>query len=152
MSGIMGTLLASTVWVPLGVTVLVYSISLVFYRLFLHPLAKFPGPKLAAVTRYYEGYYDVVKNGQYTFKIAELHREYGLSFEIAFRLIGSLRQALLSGSVHTSCMSAIQSTSSSSTATTVAGTSTLGVMMPGQIGSQQYLSLIMIFISGGEPR
>ena len=51
--------------------------SLAFYRLFLHPLAKFPGPRLAALTRYYEAYYDVVWNGQYTFKIAELHRKYG---------------------------------------------------------------------------
>ncbi|MCJ1399409.1 hypothetical protein MMC11_002611 [Xylographa trunciseda] len=47
------------------------------YRLFFHPLAKFPGPKLAAVTRWYEAYYDVCLNGQYEFKIAELHKEYG---------------------------------------------------------------------------
>ncbi|KAF2875491.1 trichodiene oxygenase [Massariosphaeria phaeospora] len=57
--------------------VVVYLISLTFYRLTLHPLARFPGPKLAAITRYYEGYYDLVQNGQYTFKIAKLHKEYG---------------------------------------------------------------------------
>lgn len=51
--------------------------SLVFYRLVLHPLARFPGPRLAAITRWYEGYYDVVQNGQYTFKIRELHQKYG---------------------------------------------------------------------------
>lgn len=51
--------------------------SLAFYRLFLHPLARFPGPRLAAITRYYEGYFDIVQNGQYTFKIAELHKKYG---------------------------------------------------------------------------
>ncbi|KAK0624877.1 hypothetical protein B0T17DRAFT_507916 [Bombardia bombarda] len=58
-----------------AVTVAVYFCSLAFYRLFLHPLAGFPGPKLAAVTRYYEAYYDIVQNGQYTFKIAEMHYE-----------------------------------------------------------------------------
>lgn len=47
------------------------------YRLFFDPLAKFPGPKLAAITRYYEAYYDVVQNGQYTYKIDQLHKEYG---------------------------------------------------------------------------
>ncbi|KAF4620123.1 hypothetical protein G7Y89_g14699 [Cudoniella acicularis] len=55
----------------------VYFGTLIFYRLFLHPLAKFPGPKLAAITRYYEAYYDIVQNGQYIFKIEELHKKYG---------------------------------------------------------------------------
>ncbi|KAL2045973.1 hypothetical protein ABVK25_011886 [Lepraria finkii] len=57
--------------------VAVYVLSLAVYRLTLHPLAKFPGPKIAAITRWYEAYYDVVKGGQYVFKIGELHKEYG---------------------------------------------------------------------------
>lgn len=64
-------------WAAVAATALVYFASLVFYRLFLHPLAKFPGPRIAAITRYYEGYFDVVLNGQYTFKIAQLHQQYG---------------------------------------------------------------------------
>ncbi|KAI1323784.1 cytochrome P450 [Xylariaceae sp. FL0255] len=48
-----------------------------FYRLYLHPLAAIPGPALAAITRYYEAYYDIIRPGQYTFKIAELHMKYG---------------------------------------------------------------------------
>jgi hypothetical protein len=55
----------------------VYFSTVALYRLFLHPLSKFPGPRLAAVTRYFEAYYDIICNGQYTFKIAEMHREYG---------------------------------------------------------------------------
>lgn len=61
-------------WQRLALTVAVYFMTMAFYRLFLHPLSHFPGPKLAAVSRWYEGYYDVVRNGQYTFKIAELHK------------------------------------------------------------------------------
>jgi hypothetical protein len=61
----------------LGVAVVVYFLVLALYRLTLHPLARFPGPKLAAISRYYEAYYDVVQNGQYTFKIKQLHKQYG---------------------------------------------------------------------------
>ncbi|KAI8950131.1 cytochrome P450 family protein [Xylaria longipes] len=49
----------------------------VIYRLCFHPLAKFPGPKLAAGTFLYEGYYDAVKRGKYWKKIEELHSQYG---------------------------------------------------------------------------
>lgn len=61
------------------VTYVLYVSVLVLYRLFLSPLAKFPGPKLAAATYLFEGYYDVVKRGKYTFKIKELHDQYGQS-------------------------------------------------------------------------
>lgn len=64
-------------WQSVAVAGISYLVTLAFYRLFLHPLARFPGPKLAAVTRLYEGYYDAFQNGQYTFKIAEMHKEYG---------------------------------------------------------------------------
>ncbi|KAJ5368174.1 cytochrome P450 [Penicillium cataractarum] len=47
------------------------------YRLFFHPLRKFPGPKLAAVSHLYEFYYDVIKGGMYVEKINRLHEEYG---------------------------------------------------------------------------
>lgn len=48
------------------------------YSVYLGPLAKFPGPKLAAASLWYEFYYDVVLRGQYTFKIKELHKQYGM--------------------------------------------------------------------------
>jgi hypothetical protein len=56
---------------------LVYLAALATYRLYLSPLAKFPGPKLAAVTKWYEFYYEVVLNGQFTFNVQELHKKYG---------------------------------------------------------------------------
>jgi hypothetical protein len=49
----------------------------VVYRLYFSPLAKFPGPRMAAATLWYEAYYDIIKKGQYTFKIKELHKKYG---------------------------------------------------------------------------
>lgn len=55
----------------------VYLTGLGVYRLYFSPIAKFPGPKLAAVTLWYEFYYGVMKRGQYTWKIAELHKQYG---------------------------------------------------------------------------
>lgn len=56
---------------------LLYLIALAIYRLYLSPIAKFPGPKLAALTLWYEFYHDVVRGGQYCFKINELHDQYG---------------------------------------------------------------------------
>ncbi|KAE8143633.1 cytochrome P450 [Aspergillus pseudotamarii] len=46
-------------------------------RLFFHPLSHIPGPRLAALTWWYEFYYDAVQPGQYVFKIQELHKQYG---------------------------------------------------------------------------
>ncbi|KAJ2994470.1 hypothetical protein NUW58_g1547 [Xylaria curta] len=75
--GRMATLSDLLSWSGLVLSIAIYLATLVFYRLFLHPLSRFPGPKLAAISRWYEVYYDVVQNGQYTFKIAELHKQYG---------------------------------------------------------------------------
>lgn len=64
-------------WPMCAGAVIAYYATLVLYRLFLHPLAAFPGPKLACISRWYEAYYDVVRGGQYTSQIAQLHRTYG---------------------------------------------------------------------------
>lgn len=60
-------------------TPVIYVVTTVIYQLFYSPLSHIPGPKLAACTRLYEFYYDVVLHGRYTFKIAELHEKYGKS-------------------------------------------------------------------------
>ncbi|KAF4636899.1 hypothetical protein G7Y89_g1175 [Cudoniella acicularis] len=46
-------------------------------RLYFHPLAHIPGPNLAALTWWYEVYFDIIQPGQYVFKIQELHKQYG---------------------------------------------------------------------------
>src|SRR5947207_15656592 len=68
---------AQTLWSLGGVALVLYVAGVVLYRLYLSPIARFPGPKLAAATLWYEFYYDYVLNGQYIFKIKELHRQYG---------------------------------------------------------------------------
>ncbi|KAI9778818.1 MAG: hypothetical protein M1839_007908 [Geoglossum umbratile] len=56
---------------------LLYILSGAIYRLYFSPVAKFPGPKLAALTFWYEFYYDVVKRGRYTWEIGRMHQKYG---------------------------------------------------------------------------
>lgn len=56
---------------------LAYAIVLTIQRLWLSPIAHIPGPKLAALTQYYEFYYDIILGGQYTFRILEMHKKYG---------------------------------------------------------------------------
>lgn len=51
----------------------------IVYRVFFSPLAKFPGPKLAAMTSLYEFYFDYVKKAKYCFEIERMHQVYGES-------------------------------------------------------------------------
>lgn len=62
----------------LVVLYIVYLVGLVIYRLYFSPLSKFPGPKLAAISKWYEFYYDVVLRGQFTFQIQRMHQKYGM--------------------------------------------------------------------------
>lgn len=48
-----------------------------FHRLYLTSLAQFPGPTIAALTGWYEVWYDLVGSGQFPIKVAELHQRYG---------------------------------------------------------------------------
>lgn len=54
-----------------------YLLGLLIYRLFLSPIANIPGPKLTAVTGWYETYHDVYRGGKFIYKIEEWHQQYG---------------------------------------------------------------------------
>lgn len=56
-----------------------YVIILTVYRLWLHPLAAFPGPLLARTSFWYELYYNYIRVGTYYLKVKEMHDLYGQS-------------------------------------------------------------------------
>ena len=61
------------------VFLLVWYASRLVYNVYFHPLAKFPGPRLAGASRWYEAYFDnlVGCGGQYMNEIDRIHRDYG---------------------------------------------------------------------------
>ena len=73
--------ISTLIWVIIvtGSTLLLYGTALVVWRLYLSPLAKFPGPKLAAVTQWYETYFEIWKDGggQFLFEYRKWHEQYG---------------------------------------------------------------------------
>ncbi|QKX57632.1 uncharacterized protein TRUGW13939_04750 [Talaromyces rugulosus] len=66
-------------WATITNGLVAWLVTLAIYRLYLHPLARagFPGPRLAAVTTWYEAYFDVFLQGQYIFQIERMHQKYG---------------------------------------------------------------------------
>lgn len=55
-----------------------YRVALALYNISpLHPLAKFPGPKIAAASYVYEAYYDWILKGRYGRRIEKMHERYG---------------------------------------------------------------------------
>ena len=72
----------SSIVVGLSTLQLAYVIYAVVGRILLSPLRKIPGPKLAALTSWYEFYFDVIQPGRFVWKIKDLHKEYGLAVSL----------------------------------------------------------------------
>ena len=61
-----------------GLLLLVVSLgTLAIRQIFYHPLSKFPGPRLAALTPLYKTYYEVFRGGELLRRIQELHNMHG---------------------------------------------------------------------------
>lgn len=54
-----------------------YHLLQILYRLTFHPLSAFPGPKLLAISRAYEFYWDVLHHGRFWTRLPLLHAKYG---------------------------------------------------------------------------
>lgn len=74
----------------LAAVLCIYLSSVWTYNIFFHPLTGFPGPKLAAATRLYEFYYDVIRRGKYIYKIEEMHKKYGMRYSSAYTYLTPL--------------------------------------------------------------
>ena len=69
----------TTIAVSLSTLLLAYTVYVIISRIFLSPLRNIPGPKLAALTSWYEFYFDVIQQGRYVWRIKDLHSKYGLT-------------------------------------------------------------------------
>jgi hypothetical protein len=56
---------------------MVFLILRIIYRLTFHPLARFPGPRAAAITSMYAASYDIPYGSSLCKKLPELHDKYG---------------------------------------------------------------------------
>ena len=65
----------------LAACLLVFPLSLAVYRLYFHPLASVPGPRLAAITRLWYAYQ--VSQSRLLLQSRELHDKYGPVVRIA---------------------------------------------------------------------
>nr|AAS88583.1 PAH-inducible cytochrome P450 monooxygenase PC-PAH 5 [Phanerodontia chrysosporium] len=54
-----------------------YVVANIIYNLYFHPLAKFPGPRAAAASRWWKAYVEVYKGESIVDRLFELHAEYG---------------------------------------------------------------------------
>lgn len=105
----------------LVLSIVAYLAGLTLFRALLHPLSNVPGPKLAAVTGWYEFYFDCVKHGQYAFHIQSLHKQYGKQICPSLRCSeheANGSKVPLSASARGRSTSTTQPSSTSSTATT----------------------------------
>lgn len=65
--------------IDLGLAIVVYLALLIIYRLYFHPLSKFPGPRWAAITDYWELYQDYFRgeSGRLFIELDSIHEKYG---------------------------------------------------------------------------
>lgn len=68
-----------TPYLAIPALVAAFYLTRTIYRLYFHPLSKFPGPKLTAATGLVEIYHDVIRGGKFLWEIEKMHEKYGIS-------------------------------------------------------------------------
>lgn len=81
------TSLSTNTIVFLEVSLVLLAVVQVIKRLYFHPLARYPGPLLAASTLWYKAYYDIVMDGGWAEHLERLHSVYGQPFSFTARLL-----------------------------------------------------------------
>ena len=69
-----------SVTVCLAVFLVSATVAQAIKRLYFHPLARYPGPLLAASTMWYKTYYDIIMDGGWAEHLEHLHSVYGEQF------------------------------------------------------------------------
>src|SRR6266702_4331392 len=77
MLGLLANISPLLLFAWLCVSWVVWYAIVVIHRLFFHPIAKVPGPKLAAATLFYQTWYCFVGGSRFYIKIEKLHEQYG---------------------------------------------------------------------------
>ncbi|GAB1191083.1 hypothetical protein APSETT444_000252 [Aspergillus pseudonomiae] len=70
--------------VALVISWLTHRVYLIVYRLYFHRLAKFPGPRLAAISTLYRAFYQIWKDGKLIEHATELHDLYDIVNDFIF--------------------------------------------------------------------
>lgn len=65
-------------------TFVAYFLYTVVYNVYLHPLARFPGPPLARLSIYWKAYIECVLQKSFCDELRELHARYGIQYEIPY--------------------------------------------------------------------
>lgn len=71
-------MIVQTPYLAIPALVAAFYLTRTIYRLFFHPLSKFPGPKLTAATGLVETYHDVIRGGKFLWEIEKMHEKYGI--------------------------------------------------------------------------
>lgn len=72
----MGITFLSTIWTAVLGWV-IYKVCKGIYNVTFHPLARFPGPKVAGVTEWWKTWIEVVRGESMVHVLVKLHKQYG---------------------------------------------------------------------------
>lgn len=84
-NGAVGVLLSAAL-----ATFIAYAVYTAIYNVYFHPLAEFPGPRLAATTTYWKAYLECILSRSFCHELVDLHARYGETVWNSTRMITDL--------------------------------------------------------------